>query len=64
MKFKDLTLENLLSICLKYSCKPCDNCPLHNVVCTYHFNVDDLYDKKLNQEIEVDINEEKDNKIN
>lgn len=63
-KIKDLTIEDLLSICLKYSCEPCDDCPLSNIVCDKYFNIDNLYDVKLNQEIEVDINEEKNNKTN
>lgn len=53
-KIKDLTLEELLNICLKYSCEPCNNCPLNNDICDYYFNIDNLYDKELNKEIEVE----------
>lgn len=53
-KIKDLTLEELLNICIKYSC---EDCPLNTIVCDKYFNISDLYDMKLNKEIEVEDDE-------
>lgn len=52
-KIKDWTLEELLNICLKYACEKCNNCPLDNNVCSYYFNVYQLCNTELDEEIEV-----------
>lgn len=53
-KIKDLTLEELLNICIKYSCYFCVDCPLNDKVCDKYFNVSNIYDMKLNKKIEVE----------